>query len=229
MALKLRVGEAVGLEAGILGDDGSPMPNGVVNPAFTLAQTSGAVRLNAVAGDDFATDVEALEPGTDVVDFAADDPFFDPITASEPVTVLDANALVISGGSREQGKLVFKADDAGTLPTEVLRAIPIDERTATDRDYAATPAYATSEEAWSCTPAGGVLFAVGSPGTWSQTATGTLDVYVMPGTRAAGTIHVSAKNASGVTITGSLEVVVHSPSSASLTRTAVHNGPGAEV
>lgn len=223
MTLKLRVGEVVGLEAGILADDGSPMPDAaVLNAAFTLAQMSGAVRLVAVEGDDFAVDVEALEPGSDAVDFAADDPFLDPITASEAVAVLDANTLVISGGSREQGKLVFKADDAGTLPNVALRAIPIDERTATDRDYSANPTYETTDEAWSCDPPGGVLFAVGSPGDWHQTATGTLDVYVMPGTRAAGTIHVTAKNSSGDTITGSLEVVVHSPATASLTRTASH-------
>ena len=72
---------------------------------------------------------------------------------------------------------------------------------------------------------GGVWFSPDAPGDWNPTATGTLTVYVQPNPEAAGTIHVSAKNSSGVVISGSLAVVCHGPAGVTLAQTPAHGSP----
>lgn len=221
MSLKLRVGETVGVEAGVVDDRGAALPDAALaNPVFLLGENTGAVELVDV-GDDYARDLTALEPGADVVTFGGVDPFYDPLSTQVAVTVIDANGLVILGGDRENDKLMFKVDGF-TLPNVKLVAIPVDERTSESEP---TPAYTTTDEAWSCDPVGGVLFSPDAPGDWNPTATGTLTVYVQPNTEAAGTIHVSAKNSSGVVISGSLAVVCHGPAGVTLAQTPAHGSP----
>jgi hypothetical protein len=208
----LRIGETFDLEAFPVDESGKD--------TFTVNET-----WNPTSGDfdaiDYETDEgnqrimhgEAIEPGTVVFRFTADDLFADPIPPVDTLLrVLDADRLLLRIGApsanvqvtTNNGMLVVRVSSDTPTPTIAVSAHPVDARYG-QRAETDMPAYNVMSIAWA-TQHQRVLFDMG--GGANPTATGTLSLNLVVNDFGEDVVTVTAVNSLGETITGTLPIQV---------------------
>jgi hypothetical protein len=206
----LRIGETITVRARTVNSDGTTP--GVVETVMWFADEFQQVfSLAQDSGDQYLAHVTGLSPGSAGFGFEAVDAFglYDD---TEPVTVLNASRLVMS----VTFLVLEPAPVAGDIVGYGVGATPWDVRDDPDPpDYDALGSPGITEILWT-SQNGAVVFngqAGGSP-AGTPTATGSLKVDIFPDTtsgsseQTADVITCTAKNSDGVTISGTLPVLI---------------------
>jgi len=197
----LRIGEEITLTGDPKDADGNPIEGN--SPAWSQAGTPDDIVTVTPAG--ISATVLGVSSGTDTVTLNAFDTFLNQISASQPITVLDASRLTFEAYDPVDCELKWVGDVLHVIPLASgpaefgLRIRALDERTERGG-----PTYAVSDGPDLSTDNGILEFNGGNP-TSDDDDEVTVDV-VDSGDEV---IHATAvTDATGVTITGTLNVRV---------------------